>query len=350
MTCAAPEDGFGAPPSLDLLREPAVLLSRGGGIVAANAPARALLGDIPASGPIFDWVLSPRAEFDAFLRRSSGSTGPIVGAVELGADGGPVRYRIDCERLRGAGPARLLLRLHPPQNNPFGLLDRRVQALNAQLRRRTQENLELQEALRENRVLLAELQHRVKNNIQVMMSLMTLSGAGSSAPEAIRIVENARLRLQALSSAQEALYRSEGAGTISAAALLGDVVAGIGSTLGLQHRLDVGLDDAMLTGEEAHALALIASELTTNALRHGLRGGSGAVAVRFHAGEEGCALVVQDSGTGIAPGAERCGSGFRIVRRLCQELRGSFDTAYDGGARCTLSFEPRSSLHRQRTH
>ena len=109
----------------------------------------------------------------------------------------------------------------------------------------------------------------------------------------------------------------------------------------------VGLDDATLTGEEAHALALIASELTSNALRHGLPDRAGAVRVRFQANEDGCALVVQDSGPGIAPGAERRGSGLRIVRGLCRELRGSFDIAYDRGATCTVRFRTRGRSQRQ---
>jgi two-component sensor histidine kinase len=95
------------------------------------------------------------------------------------------------------------------------------------LRRGARENEALQAALKANKTLVAELQHRVKNNIQVMISLITLSARGEQVPEVVRFVKAARLRLHAMASAQEAVYRSANAGSVSSRRLLQEVLDAI---------------------------------------------------------------------------------------------------------------------------
>jgi two-component sensor histidine kinase len=103
----------------------------------------------------------------------------------------------------------VILRFLTVRDDQFALLDRRVRHLDAQLRKRLQENAALESALKQNQGLLRELQHRVKNNIQLMMSLIHLSAKGRDGAQVAELVETARLRLQAMACAQEAIYRSE---------------------------------------------------------------------------------------------------------------------------------------------
>jgi len=332
-----PEDAAGH--SLEYLVEPAFLIRRHGEVLGVNAAARRLLGPGIEGGSLFDRLRSPRSGFDAYLRRSSGSTAPLVGAATLATQDGPMRFRLHCAALpEGAGERRLVLRCLSARNDQFSILGRRVRELDAQLRHRLRENAVLEEALQQNKDLLRELQHRVKNNIQMMASLIHLSAQGEQSEEVRALVDRARLRLQAMASAQDAIYRAKQAGLVAAAPLLSDLVQSIGESFGVADSLRLELGEATLPSDVAHSLALIANELTTNAIKHGLPGGRGVIRVAFGPVGDGFELVVQDGGPGIPDDALARSSGLKLVRALCRQIGGTLDIAHDNGTKCTVRF------------
>lgn len=345
--------GAGAAPALEFLFEPAWILDRRGGVLGANAAARRLLGDPPGGRSVFDLAAEDAEGLKAFLRRASGSTAPTVGVLALKDAAGPKRFRAQAARLPdpdsgpalgfdgapGAAEARLVLRCLPTRDDRFASLTRRIRDLDAELGARVKEKAALEEALRQNRTLLRELQHRVKNNVQMMMSLIRMSAKGRGGPEAAAVVETSLLRLRAMASTQEALYRSGEADTVSAKALLEDLAAGVGQTAGLGGTIELAVEDVRLDGETAHCLALIANELLANAARHGLREGKGAIRMRF--GEAGGLrrLEVRDEGPGVPAAQSARGAGLQLVRRLSRQIGGVFEIENDGGAVCRVSFE-----------
>jgi len=127
-------------------------------VIAMNGAMRRLLGGDCSELDLFDFVESSHEEFSAYLRRSSASTSPIVGAVTFRAGEGIAQFRLNCARRSGeAADGILVLRCLSTRNSQFSVLQRQVDDLNAQLHVRQREKTILQEALRDNHGLLREL-------------------------------------------------------------------------------------------------------------------------------------------------------------------------------------------------
>ncbi len=333
--------GGSLPFSLEFLAEPAFLLRRDGNVLGANEPGRRLLGCDASDFDLFDFVTGPAAEFRSYLRQASGSSAPIVGAVTLQTPDGPARLRVNCARL-ASGPeaGALVLRCLSPRNDRFAILERKVRDLDAQLRNRMHEKAVLEEALRQNHDLLKELQHRVKNNIQLMISLLQISAKGRKSDEVRELIEVARSRLEAMASAQDAIYRSRSSGNVAVAPLLTGLVGAIAESFGVSARLRLDIADADLPSDLAHGLALIVNELTTNAIKHGLAGGGETVEVSLRPTGDGFELTVRNDGPGIGAAAEDRLSGLRLVRALCRQIGATLDIAGGNGTTCTVRFKP----------
>ena len=302
-----------------------------------------------SSTSLADLVSNSPADVATFLRRASGSTSSHIGSLTLSRGEAAERFRALAARLQpaeGTG-TMLIVRLMPVRDDRFSVLNRRLKEMDRQLHQRLKENALLQEALAANRILVRELQHRVKNNIQQMLSLIKLSAGGRRSPEVADLVTTATHRLRAMATAQEALYQSEGAGSISAKSFLGDVVTGAASSYGATDGLELAIADAQMTSEEAHCLALIANELVTNACRHGMTA-DGRVSVALRSSPEGLSLEVQDHGPGFDEGTSTRSSGLMMVRALCRQIGGKLEITADQGTRCTVHF--RSDLGQQEQH
>ena len=348
MRAAGPESvGF----NLEFLPEPALIVDIEGGVRSANSAARSLLGlSGEAAGSLSDIVHDSVDDVAAFLRRASGSTSSHVGSITLARGEGAERFRALAARVQPAVGAETLLvvRLVPVRDDQFSVLNRRLREMDRQLHQRLKENAMLQEALAENKVLLRELQHRVKNNIQQMLSLIKMSAARHRSSEVAEVVNTASHRLQAMALTQEALYQSASAGSISARSFLEDVVRGAASTHGASGQLVVSIADGQMTSEEAHCLALVANELVTNAYKHGRTSAAGKVSVRFLSSADGLCLEVHDDGPGFDEETASRPSGLTLVRSLCRQIGGKLEIANDEGARCSVHF--RSDLATRLDH
>lgn len=325
--------------SLEFLGEPALLIRRHGTILKANGLARRTFRTEMVGDNLLGHVEAPHSHLKEYLRRASGSTAPIVGGATLLTADGPQRFRLSCAALSGTGGDRtLVLRCHPPHGNDFSGLRRRVRELDAKLRARLQEKAALQRALSENETLLLELQHRVKNNVQMMHSLIQMSAKDVTNEETLVVIERARLRLMAMASAQDAIYHSKHLNTVAAGQFLEDLVMSIGQTFEVERNLRVEIEDAALPAATAHSLALIVNELMTNAIKHGLPDRQdGTIRIRFAPDGDGFHLLVHDAGPGMPSAAERA-SGLKLVRGLSAQIGGSFDMTYEAGTKCSVRF------------
>ena len=330
----------GGEPLLEFLAEPSFILRRHGEILNANASARRLLEMDPCSCNLFDFVLSPHDDLDRYLSLCSGTTSPLIGTVVLRNGNASTRLRIHCARLREADPKpRLGLRCLTESDDHFAVLSERVRDLNRQLGERRREKALLEEALSQTTVLMRELQHRVKNNIQMMMSLITVSARGKNDPLLEEFVDAARLRLQAMASAQDAIHRSRSIASVDARPFLEPLVRAIVRSVGPEAELKLEIADVVLPSTKAHAISLIVNELVMNAAKHGLGRDGGTVLVALEPAGDELLLVVQDDGPGIGPDAASRSSGLRLVRGLCRQIGGSLDMRVQNGTRCTIRFD-----------
>ena len=160
----------------------------------------------------------------------------------------------------------------------------------------------LSEALVEKDTLLKELQHRVKNNLQMITALIRMEARNAQQPGESERFNRLAGRIEALSI----LYRSIYAGSEIETVDLGTYVSQIASSVMAAHamegvRLDMKVDTWPVSVNVAMPVGLVINELMTNALKYAFEGRDGGeIKVRCTVDDEGCKVLVADDGVGLA--------------------------------------------------
>ena len=199
---------------------------------------------------------------------------------------------------------------------------------------------ERQQAEYRQRTLLDELNYRVKNNLQMLYSLVRAGERETSNPEAKAMLEDAAHRIGAIAAAQRVLYSAKNTNTFSINEFLQAVCNAAQQSFAGDAKIQVALDSGALSNELSMPLALILNELLRNAVRHGLKNRKhGIVKVQLTREGEHFALVVEDNGNGfeIKPTGRRS-SGLGLVAGLARQLGGAFEVERRPGARCIVRF------------
>jgi PAS domain S-box-containing protein len=207
---------------------------------------------------------------------------------------------------------------------------------------------ERKQAEYQQRILLDELNHRVKNNLQMLHSLVRTAQRESNNEEAKSVLEDAAHRIGAIAAAQRVLYSAESATSFSANEFLQAVCHAAQQAFAGDVKIHVAASDGELLNETSMPLALILNELLTNAVRHGLNGRRhGIVKVQLARSGDRFDLTVEDDGAGfeLRPSSRRS-SGLGLVAGLARQLGGTFEVQRPAGARCLVSFPGnRNVLH-----
>ncbi|MGF7209500.1 PAS domain S-box-containing protein [Skermanella aerolata] len=200
--------------------------------------------------------------------------------------------------------------------------------------------------LQQKDILLLEIQHRVRNNLQLISSLLSLQNRSITDPDTLQQFIEARGRIQTVAQVHEQLYLTDEPDRMDFAALLREMCLnqskpGIDVNCRRNRALDLPID-------EATPLALIANELISNAVEYaypvdgGLRTGGGEVRVTLEGRSPGdVELRVEDDGIGLPPDLEghRTSLGMRLVRQLTRQLRGEIETqSGEAGTRISIRF------------
>lgn len=321
----------------DFMDDPVLVVTLDGAIVEANVLARSFFGARLDAGRLQSLLVDPIAQAMDHVRLASNSPFPRPGKITFRGEAGPAQFKIQAARSRrNTGQVEIILRLMPVNADRLVVLDRKVTELDKLLHRRVQENAALQEALRKNRTFVKEMQHRVKNNIQLILSLMHRAARRYTSPEVDSLVMATRGRLTAIAAAQEALYQAAEADIVPTQMLLHDVVLTIARANGAANAVTVSCVDARLSTEEAQCLALIANELITNAARFGLRDGQGSIRVTFAKDEAGHRFEVTDDGVGIRTGEITRHSGLELARNLSRQIGGYLEIDGTQGTTCRV--------------
>jgi PAS domain S-box-containing protein len=199
---------------------------------------------------------------------------------------------------------------------------------------------ERKQAETQQRILFNELNHRVKNNMQMLQSLLDLGGRQTESPEARRVLMEASSRIAAMAAAQQILYATPEATRFGVQEFLDAVCQTARQTFSKDVEIICEAGQAALSNDMAMPLALILNELLTNAVKHGLNGGrKGAIRVGLTQNDDSFLLYVEDEGPGfdLASLRERS-SGLRLVQGLARQLRGKFDVTRNPRTRCSVQF------------
>jgi two-component sensor histidine kinase len=207
---------------------------------------------------------------------------------------------------------------------------------------------ELGAALAQHKTMLREVHHRVKNNLQTVTSLLNLHAKGPRAAPARQVFADVQVRINALALVHRHLYESDDMSVVALRPFLTGLCRLVQDGTAVSPRqvaLALDIEEVSVPGDTAVPIALLVTEILTNAFKHGFPAGrSGAIGVRLARADDATAvLTVEDNGVGQAepeqalePGAN--GIGFSLIRAFVRQLDG--DLAFEGppGTAVTVRF------------
>ena len=205
---------------------------------------------------------------------------------------------------------------------------------------------ELEESLEEKALLLQEIHHRVKNNLQIISSLLNLQERRQADEGLGRLIRSSQDRIRSMALVHEKLYGSRGLNEIDANEYVRSLVAQLARAYQSEAgniRTTIEADELQLHLNIAIPFGLILSELVSNAFKHAFpegRGGSLSVAVR-DLGQRHVLLEVSDDGigTGASSPQEREDTlGLHLVRTLVDQIGGVVESKDEGGTTVRLHF------------
>jgi PAS domain S-box-containing protein len=207
---------------------------------------------------------------------------------------------------------------------------------------------ERKQAEYQQRMLLDELNHRVKNNLQMLHSLLLAARRDTASAEASTVLGDAAHRVGAIAAAQRVLYSARDAATFDSNEFLQAVCTAAHQAFAGDVKIQVAPSSGTLSNEVSMPLALILNELLTNAVKHGLKNRKhGTIKVQLTRAGADYNLIVEDDGCGfdLQP-SQRRSSGIGLVAGLARQLGGTFDIRRGEGACCIVSFPGnRNVLH-----
>ncbi len=207
-------------------------------------------------------------------------------------------------------------------------------------------------SLGEKESLLQEVHHRVKNNLQLISSLLSLQAHRIAEPAVAELFAESRNRVRSMALVHENLYRAGNFARVPMDQHLEKLCAQLCHVYGLDERrvrLHLQVDDIELSLSQAVSCGLIVNELVSNALKHAFPGGSsGDIHVRMQAlPEQRYQLTVADSGIGLPVhiGPESADTlGLQLVVDLSHQLRGKLQVVREAGTLFCIEFRMDTGL------
>jgi PAS domain S-box-containing protein len=203
----------------------------------------------------------------------------------------------------------------------------------------------LESSLREKEVIIKEVHHRVKNNMQVISGFLELQSNYIDDPLAVEKMNECQRRVRTMALVHEKLYQSKSLGAINAAEYIRSLIADLMNSYSLSTLVDVSVDvdDVSINLDMAIPCGLIINELVTNSLKYAFAGrDTGKLALSLHHRDDHTfVLTVHDDGVGLPADFEarsKASLGMQLVGVLVHQLGGEMTTGNDAGARFTIVF------------
>jgi len=222
-------------------------------------------------------------------------------------------------------------------------------ALQIEITERKRAEEQIKASLREKEVLLQEIHHRVKNNLQVISSLLNLQSGYLECPQASDIFKDSQHRVRSMALIHEKLYRSENLAEIDFGEYIQDLAAYLFRSQNASSRgitLTVQAEHVFLDVDAAVPCGLIVNELVSNTLKHAFpngQTGESQIAMRADANHH-VTLIVSDNGVGFPPEldfGQTESLGLQLVNTLVDQLDGTIELYHKNGTNFKITFSTR---------
>ena len=294
----------------------------------------------PSPGP-FSWAL---------LNLLSSVLFPLVAflatlcAVWVAADRVIVRWLHYVERVAAIyAKGRFTVRLLQAEKAPPEIREL-AETLDAMAEMIVARDASLHESLAQKDALLREIHHRVKNNLQVITSLLSLQQRALTDPSAREAISDTRQRITAMALIYRALYQGADLRRVELKAFLQELIAQLivsdqDSTGSIRTELEA--DDLVIHPDKLAPLSLYAVEAISNAQKHAFAGRGGTLKVSFRiSGEDAELQIADDGGGGGDPSAQASGVGRTLMTAFARQLHGRTEIVANewGGCTARLTF------------
>ncbi len=207
---------------------------------------------------------------------------------------------------------------------------------------------QLRDAIEQQNLLMQEIHHRVKNNLQIVASLLNLQANRIRLPEAKAEFKAARDRVRALATLHRHLYVEGGLHSINMRSFLtelcGQLFEAMGEREGERIGLTIEAPELEMSSDQAVPLSLIVTEAVSNAVKYAFpHGRAGHVAVHLTTEGDEALLLIRDDGIGIPEGqgdsesGPRDGLGIQLIRGFARQLGATLDVRKGEGTVYSLS-------------
>ena len=308
--------------------------------------------------PDFDWVLGTTVYLDS-LRRPALQLVAVLVLLSIGlllvlllltsqmsravtdpvvklADAAQRAERLNGMRTQRGTPSEIVTLMQ--RFNGF------VDRINQQQRDVVDRETQLRKRVTEKTALLREIHHRVKNNLQVIASLLNLQAASVHDSRDAALFARSAERVISMALVHEQLHQADDLSLIPFREYLQELVGNLSdASVADSIRVYVESDDIYLEIHRAVPCGLIVNELVTNAIEHAFpRNSGGTVTISFRDHGETYRLEVSDDGAGMSEGADRS-LGLTLVESLTQQVSGTLSVSNHAGTTFTLDL-PKSSI------
>jgi len=208
---------------------------------------------------------------------------------------------------------------------------------------------QIKAALQEKEVLLREIHHRVKNNLQIISSLLNLQSKHIKDDHALNLLRDSQNRVRSMALIHQKLYDSHDLVRIDFAEYLRSLASALLSSYGLGPQgisLKLSVDGVRLDINAAVPCGLIINELISNSLKHAFPTGQGEICVDLHPDDDTVALTVSDNGGGFPADLDFRNTdslGLQLVNTLTKQLGGTIELDRRAGTAFKLKFPASAS-------
>ncbi len=226
-----------------------------------------------------------------------------------------------------------------------------ILSINRDITQRKRAELEIKKSLKVKEILLKEIHHRVKNNLQVISSLLDLQADALEDKHINKAIQDSKDRIYSMALIHENLYQFGDLARINGIEYIHNLVEYIFGVHGdraknITYRIEIEMPTLAMDMDTAVPLGLVLTELLTNALKHAFPSGKkGEIYIAVRPGIPGMlTLEVRDNGIGLPPGInvrESPSLGLQLIHLLTQQVKGTIDIKRSSGTSVTITFPHR---------